>query len=212
MANTIRSGSRLNPERGGTSTGLSTSILIEVDGRPVGAIQELRVTTTRNIERVREVGFDGFLEAVPNQPTEVSLDVTRIYFDRMRLPDSFGRIFKNIQHQRVPFNITVYDLSGNGPRDQGTEFNFDADAEVTEFHNCWFRQYSYPYTARDYIISETAAIVCEFVSNTSFGSGGLQGGIVVDDVQGVERASVQNRNRGSLDVAGIVNATRSNAS
>jgi len=208
MADYPRSGTNLEPNRAGTSTGLSTSILVQVDGRNVGAIQELRVTTTRNVERVREVGLDGFLEAVPNQPTEVNLDITRIYFDRMRLPEAFGRIFKNIQHQRIPFNVTVFDFSGDDPKNNSLAPE-DVDPEVTTFHNCWFRQYSYPYTARDYIISETAAVVCEFVSNTRLSKGGLVGTAnQATDVQGIEALSVTGQRRGSLDVAGIVNATR----
>lgn len=202
-----RSGTTLDANRAGTSTGLSTSILIEVDGQSVGAVQELNVTTSRNIERVREVGLDGFLEAVPNQPTEVNLDVTRIYFDRLRLPEAFGRIFKNIQHQRIPFSIKVFDLSGNGPKNEPIAPE-DIQADITVFHNCWFRQYSYPYTAREYIITEKASIVCEFVSNDTPSTGGLRGLNQITDVSGNERLSVVEARRGSLDIAGIVNATR----
>ena len=208
MADYPRSGTRLEASRAGTSTGLSTSILVQVDGRNVGAVQELKVTTSRNIERVRELGLDGFLEAVPNQPTEVNLDITRIYFDRMRLPEAFGRIFKNIQHQRIPFNVTVFDFSGQDPKNNSLAPE-DVSPDVTTFHNCWFKQYSYPYTARDYIISETAAVVCEYVSNTTTSKGGLIGTAnQAYDVQGIEAQSVTEGRRGSLDVAGIVNATR----
>jgi len=206
MAEYPRSGTVLSGNRAGTSTGLATQILIKVDGQAVGAIQSIQVSSRRNTEKVKEVGLDGFLEIVPNQPTEVTLTVERIYFDKLRLPEAFGRIFKNIQHQRIPFNIEIYDFQGMLPKDTAY-LEEEIIPDITTFHNCWFNEYSYPIQATNYIITERASIVCEYVSS-SISTGGVLGLTTVTDAQGYERASVEKGRRGSLDFAGILNAAR----
>jgi hypothetical protein len=89
-------GSTLNSS---ISTGLSTQIIIKVGTETIGAVQRLQVTQTRNLERIKEVGLDGILEIVPRQPTEFEARVTRIVFDRLRLPEAFARGFINIKAQ-----------------------------------------------------------------------------------------------------------------
>lgn len=198
MAEYPRSGSLIDPNRTGTHTGLSTQILVKVGNVEVGALQSLTINTARNVERVREIGLDGFLEAVPNQPTTVEATVRRIYFDRLRLPESFGRAFRNIHQQRVPFNIEIYDYI------RATDTDNAADVDLTVLHNCWFSRYSYPFNADNYIITEEATIIAEYIVSSSV-TGGARGVTHTTDDQGVEETARERR--GSLDVEGLIAAS-----
>lgn len=104
------SGSSTSPNRGKTATGLSTQIIIKVQDYTVGAIQELRVNQNRTLRRFNEVGTDGVIEIIPTTPTAVNVTVSRIVFDGMNIPEAFGRAFMNIQAQRIPFNIDIFDM------------------------------------------------------------------------------------------------------
>src|SRR3990167_9338652 len=94
------------------ASGLFTSLIIEVDQQRVGAIQKFSPNQQRPIKGLSEVGTDGFIEKVPNGPTDIKISVDRVVFDLMRLPQAMGRAFYNIHAQRVPFDINVYDISG----------------------------------------------------------------------------------------------------
>lgn len=164
------------------STSLSTQILVEVDNKKVGAIQEMRIEQQRPVERVGEVGFDGTLELVPNQRAEVTLTVTRIAFDGLSLPLAFGRPFHNIKSQRIPFTIKVYDTmyaqAGDAP-----DFSPVANSPgmiIHEYKNCWFNRLSGSYQVRDYIISQEATISVEDVV-TYFANGSTAPALPGDD-------------------------------
>jgi hypothetical protein len=201
MATYLRSGSLIDGNRTATHTGLSTSIVIKVDEMTVGAIQELRVTTRRNIEPVREVGFDGFLEKVPNQPTDVTLTVQRVAFDGLRMTEGFGRGFRFIHQQRIPFNIYIYNFANTTTED-------DSAVDTTIIHNCWFSEYSWPYTASNYIITENATISAEFISYSPSPNLGVRGGIFTTDSNGYEQLVASQKRRGSLDIQGLLSASK----
>ncbi len=211
MANYPTSGSTLSSQ---ISTGLSTQIIIKVGTETVGAVQNLSVTHTRGLYRTKEVGLDGVLEIVPNSPTEYSLEVERIVFDRLRLPEAFARGFINIKSQLVPFDILVIDRT-----------NGDGDgAIVHRFVNCWFNNYRPRYQAGDFIITESASIYCEDIS-TTVGSGdgnAADGGArhIKYDVNERERMTDRGSGststsgsttgsgfRGTMDVEGLINQT-----
>ncbi len=198
------------------STSLSTQIIIEVDNQKVGGIQNMTINQNRPIERVSEVGFDGILEALPNQPATVDLSVERIVFDGLSLPLAFGRPFHNIKSQRIPFIIKVYDRmyaqSTTGAPD------FDADATdpgmiIHEYQGCWFKSLSQSYTSNNYIISQNADIVCEDVV-TYFANGtttpaipagfpsGYPGGADGELAYSIETTTDVGR-RGTLDAASL---------
>lgn len=201
MANYPVSGSTLTSK---ISTGLSTQIIVKVGTDTVGAIQNLSITQTRNIERIKEVGLDGVLEAVPNQATTYEATVERIVFDRLRLPESFMRGFINIKSQVVPFDILIIDRT-----------NGDGDGAVVHtLKNCWFSRYNPSFRADNYILSESGSIVFEDIFST-LGStsanaavGGSRG--LNYDLNERERATDRGDYRGTLDVADLINQSFEN--
>tara|TARA_Y100001970_G_C14147669_1_gene810792 strand:- start:425 stop:1060 length:636 start_codon:yes stop_codon:yes gene_type:complete len=190
---------------GTTRTGLSTQIIVYVNGEPVGAIQSFQETQQRNNKRIAEVGTDGWIEIVPQSPAQVSLTVSRIVFDGLSLPESFARGYKNIHAQRIPFDIVVVDKFAGGD---------DASKIVTVYHNCWFSNLSKSYTVNDYTITEQANIDCEYVSSQRAGQAvaetqGVGGGRLNEGKQRdlTEQAADRGDRRGVLDFAGLIEAT-----
>jgi len=95
---------------------LSTQIVVQAADatgalHTVGAIQTLTPTETRPLIRISEVGTDGVLEIVPNAAFTIELAVTRLVFDYRRLPASFGKSFRHIHAQRLPFDIVMLDYN-----------------------------------------------------------------------------------------------------
>jgi hypothetical protein len=186
-----------------TKTSLSTQIIVMVNNEPVGAIQQFRESQNRSLKTVQEVGTDGVIEIVPQSANMVSLSITRIYFDGLSLPEAFSRGFRNLQSQRIPFDIVVIDqFSGTGN-----------DAVITTYHNCWFESISTTYSASDYVITQDASVKCEFISSIRGGeavslSQGVGGGRQIPGVQidNVESAADSGKTRGSLDFPGLISA------
>lgn len=191
------------------STGLSTQVLIQVNNQTVGAIQRFQPRQNRPIKGVAEVGTDGFVEKVPSQPTDITIDVERIVFDRLSLPSAFARQFINIQAQRVPFNVLVFDRSNVATTAADGDVGSDSTGLITHvYNNCWFQSLQTTYSAGDYIITESATIHCEFVrsfqgNNSSAVDGGLRG--IVPDRSGgnIEVLADAGGHRGSLDAVGL---------
>lgn len=187
--------------QGRTSTGLSTQIVIKVKGLPVGALQNLTVTQTRNLQRVNEIGTDGNVEIVPNASTTFDLEATRIVFDQLRLPEAFSRSFRFINAQRIPFDIEIFDL---GNADSPTS---NTGIVTMKFVNCWFNRYSTPYTADNWIISETATIWAETGHVTSpTPIPNLRDLAYQTDASGIEAGVNTGERRGAVDAQGIINA------
>ena len=186
-----------------TRTGLSTQIIIYVNNEPVGAIQSFQETQSRSNKPISEVGTDGIIELVPQAPAKFTLQVNRVVFDGLSLPESFSRGFTNIHAQRIPFDIVVIDkFTGTGN-----------DEVVTTYHNCWFNNLSKTYQVSDYTIAETAGIDCEFISSTRANeavakSQGVGGSRQIDNRQmdDIETATDQGKSgrRGSLDFPGLI--------
>jgi len=190
-----------------TNTGLSTQIIIKVHDQAVGALQSLRVTQGRNLERIKEIGTDGVIEIVPNQATTFELEATRIVFDQLRLPEAFSRGFRFINAQRVPFNIEVFDISSIAPPGSSTD---SPGVVVMTYKNCWFNRYDTPYAADNYLITETAGIWAEtaYISNLQ----GIdipansRGFDAQTDTENIERSVNLGQRRGSLDASGLINS------
>lgn len=192
------------------STGLSTQILIKVENETVGAVQSLSITQSRSLNRVKEIGLDGILEIVPQAPTEFQAQITRVVFDRLRLPEAFARGFINIKSQLVPFDILIIDRT-----------NGDNENAVTHrLTRCWFSSYSPRYQAADFVIQEEATIYIEDIS-TTIGNGqtsAVDGGARTINYQvdtfGRERATDAGAGgigtgagyRGTMDVPNLINA------
>lgn len=194
----------VNPDK--TSSGLSTQIILKVNGNPVGALQTLEVRQNRNLQRIKEIGTDGVVEIVPVGAAEYELTCTRIVFDQLRLPEAFSRGFRFIGAQRLPFDIEIYDTAN------ATSFNAgdsSAGVVVMQYVGCWFQAYSTPYSADNYLITESATIWAEH----AYVSSGNAPATVrtpadtfqTDDVE-LATNSGQGGRRGSLDVSGLLNA------
>lgn len=184
--------------QGRTNSGLSTQIIIKIDGQAVGAIQKLSLDQDRGLAEISEVGTDGLIEIVPNKSTTYSIQVDRVVFDQMRLPEAFSRAFRFIAAQRVPFDIEVIDTT------PGYEI-------VMTYKNCWFTRYSTPYNADNYVITESATIKCEtaFISNNvepkNARGVGPRAENYSDGVTTLEKSINQGGRRGALDATGLFN-------
>lgn len=191
------------------NTTLSTQIIIKVDDTPVGALQTLSVAQNRPLDRLKEIGTDGTIEIVPIGATTFELSAGRLVFDQLRLPEAFKRGFRFINAQRLPFDILVVDFSSTGP-------NADLDGighVAMTYRNCWFQNYTTPYNADNYLITETATIWAEtaFVSyptepgdNAIPNGGGLRGVQPETDGAGIEAATNWGQRRGAIDGSGLI--------
>lgn len=192
MAQYPKSGSLLQSR---INSNLSTQITIKVDRTTVGAIQQLQINQNREMWVQEEIGTDGIIEIHPKGATKIDINVTRIVFDQLRLPEAFARGFINIQSQRIPFDIQIMDRS-SALTDQAIVVN--------TCHSCWFNSYSPTYAANDYIITETAGLKCEYMTTTvnglSAANGGLRG--IRFDFDSVERSTDVDGRRGRLDSSG----------
>lgn len=162
-------------------TGLSTLITVKVRGTPVGAIQELRIDQNRDMNVWEEIGTDGVVEIHPKGAAKIGVNVTRIVFDQMRLPEAFSRGFLNLQAQRIPFDIQIVDtFAGDGML-----------ASIHTLKGCWFKRYSTPYRADNFLVSETAELVCERITslqgNGNVANGGTRG--ISYEYDTIERAT-----------------------
>jgi hypothetical protein len=189
---------------------LSTNIIVKVGKDAVGAIQRLTVNQTRPLQAIKELGTDGIIELVPSGATTFSLEVERVVFDQLRLPEAFSRGFRFINAQRLPFDILVIDFSG-------TEPNASVDGPLSVsviYKNCWFERYSTPYQSDNYIITETASIQCETAylstpdkpenGNAIPNGGGLRGIKPQTDSADIESNTNYGGRRGAMDASGLI--------
>lgn len=143
------------PELKEIRTTLSTQIIIQAqlnDGTyaPIGAIRKLNVTQDRKVvvKEVKDNNGEIQKKLVPEDVITM-LHPERTVFDKLSLPEAFGCDFNTIDDQKIPFNIQVI---------------WAEDKVVVTYHNCWFTHLSMAIRADDYIIYETASLVCESVS------------------------------------------------
>ncbi len=202
MASYPRTGSNLDST---TKSSLSTQIIIMVENEPVGAIQSFGETQSRNNKQVTEVGTDGTIEYVPSSATKIVLSIDRMYFDGLSLPEAFSRGFRNLQAQRISFDIVVIDqFTGTGN-----------DAIITTYHECWFNNLSITYSSSEYTITQRASVDCTYISSIRGGeaialSQGVGGsrqipGAQIDSVEIAADSGTDGR-RGALDFPGLISA------
>ena len=171
-------------------TGLSTQIIIKAGHNTVGAIQSLKINQRRDIKLHEECGTDGIVESHPIHAAQITLDVTRVVFDNLRMTEAFGRGFINLQAQRIPFDIQVIDTSNT----KGEIIN----SIIHVFHNCWFKDYSPTFQADNFIIQETAALTCEYVTTTKRTESAVEGGArgITYEYDSIERETDTKGRRG----------------
>ena len=192
-----------------TNTGLSTQIVIRVNNQAVGALQSLRVSQNRGLQRISEIGTDGVIEIVPNKATEYEITAERVVFDQLRLPESLSRGFRFISAQRVPFDIDIFDIANVNPP-AGPQTASSTGVVVMTYKNCWFTRYETPYAAENYVITESATIWAEtaYISNLQGIDipNNIRGLVAQTDAQNIERQTNLGASRGSLSYSGIYNS------
>ena len=210
MAQYPHTGSILTDPKTGrnvTRTGVSTEIIIQVDGNPIGAIQSISYKEDRTIREIDEVGTDGHIDSVPQKSTDVSGDCTRIRFDNLRMAAAFSRGFVHAASQRIPFDIVILDIFAADESD-ADGFNGSNNVITTVIKNVWIRNLGVTYTSSDFVISETMSWVAEHI----YSYVGQEKNVVqaTDRLPLIsndpfERLTDIGKRRGALDVAGLIN-------
>lgn len=151
--------------RSRTATHLSTNIYIAVDRGSgpeiVGAVQQLQVNESRDIQPIAEVGTDGFIDSAPKSSTSISGTCQRTRFDGVRIAQAFRRGFVHVHSQREPFDIQIFDI-------------IEGDGEnilLTVIKNVWIKSIEYSYSASDFVIVDTMNWQAETIISTRGTSG-----------------------------------------
>ena len=138
-----------------TSTAISTNILITVRDPnapggyvPVGAVQSMHITETRQIKMVDEVGTDGHIDSVPNKSTDIKGTCQRVRFDKLRVAEAFDRSFMHVDAQVYPFDIIIYDKQKQAVGSQ----------VATVIKNVWISSIDYTYQVSDWVITDNMSL------------------------------------------------------
>lgn len=195
--------------RNTTRTGVSTEIIIQVDGNPIGAIQTINYKEDRQIKPIDEVGTDGHIDSVPSKSTDVSGECTRVRFDNLRIASAFSRGFVHVAAQRVPFDIVILDIFAADEND-ADGFNGSDNVITTVIKNVWIRSLGVTYSAADFVITENMGWVAEHIysyigqgNNVVPATSARQLQIIDNDA--FERMADIGKRRGALDAAGLIN-------
>jgi hypothetical protein len=132
----------------------------------------MSIDQRRPLKPITEVGTDGHIEVVPSGATTFEITISRIYFDRKTITEALGRQFINIQAQRYPFDIYVYDFhnvsastldsSFDVADSDGTDGTVTSGVMVTVYENCWIGSKRESFTSNDYIITQDVSVTAEF--------------------------------------------------
>lgn len=191
-----------------TETAISTNILIAVRTpsgyQPVGAVQQLQITESRNIKMIDEVGTDGHIDSVPNQSTNISGSCQRIRFQKLRVAEAFDRGFLHVSAQVYPFDIVIFDKQKFAVANQIT----------TIIKNVWIKSIAYTYQISDWTITDTMDWEAEQIYSTMNGGPAASGGQnnLLKPFGGAANPSwIESQTdmgaggrRGSLDAAGLI--------
>jgi len=198
-----------------TSTALSTHIIIYVNGKPVGAVQNLTINESRELSMIAEVGTDGFIDSAPRASTKISGSCDRVRFDRMRVAEAFSRSFIHVASQAYPFDIVIVDRQ---KRDQASQI-------TTVIKNVWIKEISYSYSHDNWIITDKMGWEAETIFSVLNGGanpavtgsaayavaqGGERGDIrssilgADGNLKSIEQVTDTGGRRGSMDVSGII--------
>ena len=210
------SGSQLTDEgRNTTRTAVSTQIIIQVDGNPIGAIKSLSINEDRDIASISEIGTDGIIDSVPKSSTKVSGDCERTRFDGLRIASAFSRGFVHVSAQRIPFDIVIMDIFAADEDDSGS-FN-DSDSVVTTvIKNVWIKSIKTKFSSDEFVIVDNMSWVAEHIfsyigQDQSAASSTDARQLNVIDQDDFERQADLGKRRGSLDAAGLIRVVDSEA-
>lgn len=183
-----------------TRTGVSTNIIIEVDGNSVGAIQSLSINEERPIAMIDEVGTDGHIDSVPQRSTNISGTCKRVRYDNLRVAAAFSRGYIHVASQRIPFDIVIKDIfAGSDP----------SSTLITTIKNVWIKSINMTYSATDFVIIEDMAWEAEKIYSTLGSNNAVPGvagsrNLAITPADQFELASDRGDRRGSLDGAGLL--------
>ena len=195
-----------------TRTGVSTEIIIQVDGNPIGAIQSLDIKENRPIKMIDEVGTDGHIDSVPEKSTDISGSCKRVRFDNLRIAAAFSRGFVHACAQRIPFDIVILDIFAADETDDG--FTNGDNVITTVINNVWITSLSVAYSATEFVITEDMSWVAEHIySYVGQGDQAVPAPFarqlnIIDNDPFEQQADIGLR-RGSLDAAGLINVVES---
>lgn len=187
--------------RNRTGTALSTQIIVEVAGNPIGAIRSMSIRQQRRITMIDEVGTDGHIDSAPTQSTNITGSCERVRFDNLYILAAFSRPYIHVASQRIPFDIVIKDIfAGNDP----------STTIITTIKNVWVSQVSTTYRSDDFIIVDSMEWEAETIFSTlgannnavPAAAGGRQ--IPLTNINPIERSADKGDRRGSLDAAGLL--------
>jgi hypothetical protein len=191
-----------------TRTGVSTQIIIQVDGNPIGAVQSLSIKEDRGIQMIDEVGTDGHIDSVPKSSTNINGDCKRVRFDNLRVATAFSRGFVHVAAQRIPFDIVILDIFA-ADEDDADGFNGSDGVITTVIKNVWIRSISVDYSASDFVISENMGWEAEHIysylgQGQNAAPAPFARQIPIIDNDAFERQADIGQRRGALDAAGLI--------
>lgn len=177
-------------------SGLNTQITVKVGVTTVGAIQQLTINQNRDMHIWEEIGTSGVVEIAPKGAAKIDMSIQRVVFDQLRVTEAFSRGFINLQAQRIPFDIEIIDRSNAS--------TFENILTHT-CHNCWFKSYSVPLDANNFLIMENAGIVCEYITSVRGAQNAVLGGLrsIRYERDSIERNTDAFGIRGRFDSAGF---------
>jgi hypothetical protein len=192
-----------------TRTALSTNIIIQVSGTPVGAVSKLTINENRGIQMIDEVGTDGHIDSAPNKSTDIEGSCSRTRFDGLRIAAAFSRGFVHVHAQRTPFDIVILDIFAADANNTGLASLNKANLITTVIKNVWISKIGYSYNAGDFIITEDldwkAETIYSYVGQNQPAFQGTDASRQVGAIYNVfeKEADIGNR-RGALDGPGLI--------
>lgn len=196
-----------------TRTGVSTQIIIQVDGNPIGAVKNLSIDESRDIAMIAEVGTDGFIDSVPKSSTQVSGSCKRTRFDNLRIASAFSRGFVHVAAQRIPFDLVILDIFA-AEEDDADGFNGSDSVITTVIKNVWISKIGVTYSSDDFVIVEDLNWKAEHIysylgQGQSVTPSPNARQIPIIDNDAFERQADIGQRRGALDAAGLINVVDS---
>jgi hypothetical protein len=182
-----------------TGSSLSTNIIIQVNGTPIGAIQTLSINEQATITMIDEVGTAGHIDSAPTKATDISGDCQRIRYDLLTVTEAFSRDFLHVAAQRIPFDIVILDqTAGDG-----------ANTVITTIQNVWIQKISWAYRQDNYLIVDDMSWVAEAIfSNLQSGASAASSGPRGFNLQtnSIEQLTDTGVYRGALTAPGVISA------
>jgi hypothetical protein len=195
--------------RNTTRTGVSTQIVIQVDGNPIGAIQSLSWNENRPIHMVDEVGTDGHVDSVPKSSTNITGDCNRVRFDNLRMAAAFSRGFIHVSAQRIPFDILILDVFAADENPADGSFDDTDNIVTTIIKNVWISKLGVTLQSSDFVIAETMSWEAETIySYLGQGQNVVPAPnarpLPIIDNDAFEKQADIGKRRGALDAAGLI--------